>query len=76
MRHSGAAINAAVATKTYPDFETAVSKMVKVTETFLPNPKNADVYDRLFNEVYKKIYPSLKDVYHTIDNILKQKSSK
>lgn len=72
----GAAIDAAVATKTYPDFETAVSKMVKVTETFLPNPKNADVYDRLFNEVYKKIYPSLKDVYHTIDNILKQKSSK
>ncbi len=50
--------------------------MVKVTETFLPNPKNAGIYDRLFNEVYKKIYPSLKDLYHTIDNILKQKSSK
>ncbi len=67
----GAAIDAAVATNTYPDFETAVSKMVKIKETFLPNPKNALTYDRLFNEVYKKIYPSLKDLYHTIDKILK-----
>ncbi|MHA1280855.1 MAG: FGGY-family carbohydrate kinase, partial [Candidatus Helarchaeota archaeon] len=72
----GAAIDAAVALGIYGSFETAVVNMVRTEEKFIPNPKNVEIYNRLFNEIYKNIYPSLKGLYHKIYDIKKQYEKK
>jgi sugar (pentulose or hexulose) kinase len=68
----GAAIDASVAIGIYKDFETATKNMSRVKDVFYPQPENVKIYDRLFNEVYKNIYPSLKNLYHRMNKILKQ----
>jgi len=65
----GAAIDAAVALGVYGSFGEAVDKMVRVTRTFTPRQENVRLYDRLFNEVYKKIYPSLSPLHNRIAEI-------
>jgi sugar (pentulose or hexulose) kinase len=65
----GAAIDAAVALKIYDNFHEAVANMVRVKETFTPSEENAKIYDRLFNEVYKKICPVLTPLHYKIAEI-------
>jgi len=65
----GAAIDAAVTLNIYHDFPEAVDNMVRVKETFTPHAKNVKIYDRLFNEVYKEIYPALSPLYRKIAEI-------
>ena len=65
----GAAIDAAVALKIYDNFPEAVANMVRVKETFTPREENAKIYDRLFNEVYKKICPALSPLHYKIAEI-------
>ncbi len=70
----GAAIDLSVALKVYPDFETAVRKMSHPKEVFYPREKSVHTYDALYEEVYKSVYPSLKNLYHKIDEIIKFKN--
>ena len=65
----GAAIDATVALKIYDNFPEAVANMVRVKEAFTPRPDNAKIYDRLFHEVYKKIYPALSPLHSKIAEI-------
>ncbi len=65
----GAAIDATVALKIYDNFPEAVANMVRVKEAFTPHPDNANIYDRLFNEVYKKMYPALSPLHNKIAEI-------
>ena len=65
----GAAIDATVALKMYDTFPEAVANMVRVKEAFTPRPDNANSYDRLFNEVYKKMYPALSPLHNKIAEI-------
>lgn len=65
----GAAIDAAVTLNIYHDFPEAVGNMVRLKETFTPQAKNVKIYDRLFNEVYKEIYPALSPLYGKIAEI-------
>ena len=65
----GAAIDAAVALKIHDNFPEAVANMVRVKETFTPREENARIYDRMFNEVYKKIYPALSPLHYRIAEI-------
>lgn len=65
----GAAIDAAVALKVYDGFADAVANMVRVKETFRPRQENARLYDRLFNEVYRKVYPALSPLHYKIAEI-------
>lgn len=65
----GVAIDAAVALSIYQDFPEAVAHMVRVKETFTPREENANTYDRLFNEVYKKLYPALSPLHSKIARI-------
>jgi len=66
----GAAINAAVGLKIYPDFETAIEKMCRIGETYEPIPENVQVYDQLFNRVYRRMYRKLKPLYNDIRDII------
>jgi len=65
----GAAIDAAVMLEIYDGFPEAVANMVRVTATFTPREENVKVYDRLFNEVYKKMYPALSPLHASIARI-------
>lgn len=65
----GAAINTAVGIGWYPDFKTAVKNMTSVQETYIPEEKDKAIYERLFNEVYLKMYKRLKPMYNSIKEI-------
>ncbi len=65
----GAAINAAVGMKYFPDYSTAVSAMTRKGEAFLPDSGNADIYAELYEKVYSKMYKHLQPLYEQIRNI-------
>lgn len=65
----GAAIDAAVGLKLYPDFETAIQAMTKVDKVFEPIPKNKDLYQQLYENVYLRMYEKLKPLYDEIRDI-------
>ncbi|AOT68900.1 FGGY-family carbohydrate kinase [Geosporobacter ferrireducens] len=51
----GSAICVAVAMGVYDSYANAIDKMVKVRDTFDPNPENTVLYKRLNDAAYKKI---------------------
>jgi sugar (pentulose or hexulose) kinase len=59
----GAAMVAAVGAGVHPDFDTAVKEMTRVRDTFLPKAETHAVYDRLYNEIYLKMYSHLQPFY-------------
>ena len=65
----GAAMDAAVGTKIHPDFKTAVKEMTHLGQCFDPNKATHEVYERLYNEIYLKMYGKLKPLYRTIMDI-------
>jgi sugar (pentulose or hexulose) kinase len=65
----GAAIDAAVGLKFYPDFSRAVASMTGIGDTFAPIPKNRDIYKALYERVYLKLYDRLKPLYDEIRDI-------
>jgi sugar (pentulose or hexulose) kinase len=65
----GVAIDAAVSLKIYDGFPEAVANMVRVKDVFTPRQENVKIYDRLFNEVYKRIYPTLSPLHDKIAEI-------
>jgi sugar (pentulose or hexulose) kinase len=62
----GAAIDAAVGLGLHPDFETAVGEMTRIGETFYPNPATRELYDGLYERVYKEMYRRLQPLYEEI----------
>lgn len=65
----GAAIDAAVALGVHKGFPEAVERMVRVNATFQPIKENARIYDRLFREVYVRMYPALSPLHNRIAEI-------
>ena len=68
----GAAIDGMVGAKIHPDFKTAVAEMTRIGETFEPNPKHHEIYNRFYNEIYTKMYSRLRPMYTSIRDILRQ----
>jgi sugar (pentulose or hexulose) kinase len=62
----GAAMDAAVGVKIHPDFKVAVKEMTHLGECFNPNRQTQDIYERLYKEVYLKMYGKLKPFYRAI----------
>jgi sugar (pentulose or hexulose) kinase len=65
----GAAIDAAVGLNLYPDFKAAVREMTHIERVFKPDTESHKVYDKLYNEVYIKMYDRLKPLYEKIREI-------
>ena len=65
----GAAIDCAVGLGLYPDFSSAVKGMTKVGQIYEPDPDNVELYDSLYQRVYKKMYKYLKPLYEEIKDI-------
>ncbi len=65
----GAAMDAAVGLELHPDFEAAVAAMTRTGETFEPNPEAREIYDALYERVYKQMYRRLGPLYKEIQEI-------
>ena len=65
----GAAINCAVGLGIYPDHAAASDAMTHLGDEFVPIEANVQLYKRLYNEVYLKMYERLKPLYQSIQDI-------
>ena len=59
----GGAMLAMVGCGEYASVKEAAEKIVKVKETVYPDQKLAELYQKRY-DVFKKLYPSLKEVFH------------
>jgi len=65
----GAAIDAAVGLKLYPDFDSAVKGMTRIGKVFEPNREASNIYEELYSKVYRRMYSTLKPLYEQIRRI-------
>lgn len=65
----GAAIEAAVGIGLYGSYDEAVKHMTRAEAVFEPNPKNQELYDAIYQRVFSKIYPSLEQVFVSLNEI-------
>ena len=59
----GAAIAGFLSLGEYKDAKEATEAMVRPQEAFVPNKENVETYEKLFENAYSKLYPSLKSIY-------------
>ncbi len=52
-----------------PSFEAAVGAMTRVVEVRDPDPAAQRIYDALYRDVYRRMYPALKPLYEAIRRI-------
>lgn len=64
----GAAMSCFLSMGVFKDPKQAISIMVKDGKKFLPNSENNKIYEKLYNDVYLKMYPSLKHLYNNCKN--------
>jgi xylulokinase len=64
----GAAILASVGVKVYSRISEAVENMVKISERIKPDLENHKKYSKIY-EVYKEVYPNLKEVFNKLSLI-------
>ncbi|MFQ5859233.1 MAG: FGGY-family carbohydrate kinase, partial [Anaerolineae bacterium] len=65
----GAAILAAAAAGWYPDAYAAADAMTATGERFTPDPETQAIYDRLYSEVYKPLFPALQPLIHRLSEL-------
>lgn len=65
----GAAIDAAVGLRLYPDFHSAVKEMTRIGEVFEPIDENKKLYRELYDRVYTRIYSRLLPLFKNIQDI-------
>lgn len=62
----GAAIDGAVGLGLHPDFATAVGEMTRVGDVFEPDTQTHEMYDDVYERVYKKAYAQMKPLYEAM----------
>lgn len=65
----GAAMITATGLKFYDSIETAVNQMVAYQHEFRPDSKHVEIYDKLYRQIYLKMYKALEPFYHKIRDI-------
>jgi xylulokinase len=65
----GAGILAAVAAGWYSDAYQAAVAMTNTAEQFIPNPEIQPLYDRLYQEVYKPLFPTLQSLLNRLNEL-------
>jgi xylulokinase len=68
----GAAILAARAAKWYPDLPTAADAMSGTAERFAPDPETQAIYDRIYGEVYRPLFPTLQPLLHRLADLTEE----
>ena len=65
----GAAIDVAVGLGIYKSIDEGIDNMTRVGKVFEPNPESVKIYDRLYRDVYLKMYKQLQPLYKNIREI-------
>jgi len=65
----GAAIDAAVGLGLHPDFETAVRAMTRTGRVFEPDAATHEIYDELYERVYRPLYGRLRPLYEALQTL-------
>lgn len=65
----GSSILAFVSLGIYKDEDEAMEKMVHIKDCFEPDEKTHELYDRIYKDVYVKIFRRMSKVYRNIDRI-------
>lgn len=65
----GAAINAAVGVGLYPNHRVAINRMTHKGDVFQPIEANRRIYQKLYSDVYQKMYENLSPLYRSIRKI-------
>ena len=65
----GCAVSVFTAMGVYPDHESACREMVRIKDTFLPDEKDAAVYEKEYREIFSRMYPKLLPFYRRYDGI-------
>jgi xylulokinase len=65
----GAGILAATAAGWYPDVYRAAAAMTGTDESFLPDPENSGIYDTLYRDVYKPLFPALRPLIDRLTDL-------
>lgn len=68
----GCAILIFVSSGYYANFDEAISKMVRIKKTFLPNSEDAKTYKNIYNKIYRQIYPKMKRINFNIRKYAKK----
>ena len=68
----GAATSIFLASGRFHSVEEAMKNMSRVTKTFSPNEVAHQQYEYLYNHVYLKLYPQLKNVYKDLNHFSKR----
>lgn len=71
----GASMAGFVGLKVFSNFEEAITKMVHIKDTFLPDDKHHEIYEQLYLQIYCKIYPSLVPLYRKLTKLMKRKEN-
>jgi len=66
----GAAIDAAVGLGWHRDFASAIASMTRPGRSFEPNAAAHETYERLYSDVYLKMYRQLRPLYERIREIV------
>ena len=69
----GAAMPAFIHLGVFRDYDVAIRRMVRVKDTFTPVAENHALYASLYEQVYRSVYPALKDIDKTIMTIYKRR---
>lgn len=59
----GSSMVAFISKGVFKDMESAVSAMVQVKDRFEPDMEEFEIYDRMFNQIFQKIFPRLLPLY-------------
>jgi xylulokinase len=62
----GAGILAATAARWYPNVQSAANTMTGTAGRFIPNPEARTIYERLYSEVYRPLFPTLQPLIHRL----------
>lgn len=65
----GAAVLGGLGAGVYRSVDDAVSHMRYSVTPVMPNPAQTQIYDKIFRQVYQRLYPTLRELNHTIYNL-------
>jgi xylulokinase len=66
----GAALLAGIGAGVFSDAEQAVASVRAERRVFTPRPGATEPYERWYSEVYRRVYPALRDVNATITRLV------
>jgi xylulokinase len=66
----GAAMLAGLGAGIYPDVDTAEQSIRYTVSLVEPEPTAVTFYARAYEQVYRQLYPSVRNIHHAIGNLL------